>query len=249
MANREARCATREATIGDERAGFAQALRFQIAGRIEHFLHTGPTAWTFIADHHDITGHNFAQQNRLHRFILTLKHARGAMEFQDTFIDTCRFHNAAIGGQIAEENGQAAIFREGMRDIADDALRAVRIKFFIPAVLTESDLRRNTTRRCFEEGRDLLAIGAADIPLVKRIRQRWRMNGAALVVDQPAAIQLAQNAHNAAGAVHIFHMNIGDRWRDLAQNRHAARQAVNILHGEFNATLMRCCQQMQHRVG
>jgi hypothetical protein len=39
MADREARGAAREAAVGDQRAGLAEALRLQIAGRIEHFLH------------------------------------------------------------------------------------------------------------------------------------------------------------------------------------------------------------------
>ena len=68
-------------------------------------------------------------------------------------------------------------------------------------------------------------------------------------MKQPGAVQLAQNRHDAAGAMHVFHVHIGDGWRDLAQDRHMARQPVDIGHGEGHLALIGRGQQMQHGVG
>ena len=54
MADRQARRAAGEAAVGDQRAGLAEPLRLQIAGRIEHLLHAGPAARAFVADHHHV---------------------------------------------------------------------------------------------------------------------------------------------------------------------------------------------------
>ncbi len=75
------------------------------------------------------------------------------------------------------------------------------------------------------------------------------MHGWHFGMDQTSTVQLSENAHNATGAVNIFHMHISDRGRDLTQNRNQPRQAVDVFHGEINAALMGHCQQMQHRIG
>ena len=70
-----------------------------------------------------------------------------------------------------------------------------------------------------------------------------------LAVDQPRAVEFAEDAHDAAGAVHVLDMHVGDRGRDLAQHRHAARKPVDVGHGEVDLALMRGGEQMQHGVG
>ena len=68
-------------------------------------------------------------------------------------------------------------------------------------------------------------------------------------MNQTGAIELAEDRHHAAGAMHVFHVHVGDRGRDLAEHRHLARQPVDILHGEGDLALMRGGEQMQHGVG
>ena len=115
--------------------------------------------------------------------------------------------------------------------------------------MAEGDLRWNATGGCAIEFGNAFIIGTANVPTVKRFCYRFRMNRPALIIDQAAAIQLSENAHNATGAMDIFHMHIGDRWCHFAQDGHTAGQAINILHGEVNAAFMRGSEQMQDRVG
>ena len=52
---------------------------------------------------------------------------------------------------------------------------------------------------------------------------------------RPAAVELAQDRQDAAGAVHVLDVTSGADGRDLAQMRHAARQPVDVAHREVDA--------------
>ncbi len=68
-------------------------------------------------------------------------------------------------------------------------------------------------------------------------------------MQQAGAIQLAEDADDAAGAVHVFHVVLLRARRDLAQLRHFARQAVDVAHGEVDLAFLRGGQQVQNGVG
>ena len=53
---RQAGGAAGEAAVGDQRAGLAEALRLQVAGRVQHLLHAGAAARALVADHHHVAG-------------------------------------------------------------------------------------------------------------------------------------------------------------------------------------------------
>ena len=56
---------------------------------------------------------------------------------------------------------------------------------------------------------------------IERHGKRLCMHGRRIAIEQPSAIEFTQNAHDAAGAMHILDMNVRHRWRDLAQHRDA----------------------------
>jgi hypothetical protein len=69
------RSATGKPAVGDQRADLAQSLGFQVAGRVEHLLHTRPPSGTFIADHNHIAGLDLPHQNRCNRVFLAFHDA------------------------------------------------------------------------------------------------------------------------------------------------------------------------------
>jgi hypothetical protein len=69
-----------------------------------------------------------------------------------------------------------------------------------------------------------------------------------LAVDQAGAVELAEDGHDAAGAVHVLHVVLRSP-APPCQAGHAARDAVDVGHGEVDAGLLRRGQQVQHRVG
>lgn len=75
------------------------------------------------------------------------------------------------------------------------------------------------------------------------------MHRVGIAVDQTAALQLAENAHDAASAVHIFHVNVLLGGRDLRKARNLAGKTVDVFHGEIHPALVRGSQNMQHRIG
>jgi hypothetical protein len=56
VADRQARGAAGEAAVGEQRADLAQALRLQVRGRVEHFLHAGAALRAFVDHDHDVAG-------------------------------------------------------------------------------------------------------------------------------------------------------------------------------------------------
>ena len=88
MADGKSGRSARKAPVGDQRAGFAQAFRFDVARWIKHFLHAGAAARAFIADQGDIAGCDLAIENAVDRCILAFENARRAIETQNALIDT-----------------------------------------------------------------------------------------------------------------------------------------------------------------
>ena len=64
------------------------------------------------------------------------------------------------------------------------------------------------------------------------------MHHGQVAVQQAGPVQLAENAHHAAGAVHVFHMVFLGGRRHLAQARHLAAEPVDVLHGEVHAAFL-----------
>ena len=108
MADGEAGGAAGEAAIGEQRAGFAQSHRFQVAGRVEHFLHSGAAPGPFVADDDNVARFHFALQDAFHGGVLAFVNDGFASEFEDAFVHPGGFDDAAVFGDIAVEDGEAA---------------------------------------------------------------------------------------------------------------------------------------------
>ena len=65
--------------------------------------------------------------------------------------------------------------------------------------------------------------GPRHIPVIEDRTQRSPVDGGHIAMKQPRPIQLPQNRHHPAGAVHILHMEAVRCRCDLAQVRHAPR--------------------------
>src|SRR6202012_5321843 len=87
------------------------------------------------------------------------------------------------------------------------------------------------------------------VPAAERLAHVGAVHGGAVGVDQAGAVQLAQDGHDAAGAVHVLHVHIALGGGDLAQARGGARQPVDVGHGEGHAALVGRGQKVQHGVG
>ncbi len=168
MANRQTRCAAGEPAIGDQRAGFAEALGFEVAGRVQHFLHAGATFGAFIADDDDFAFFHLVCENTGHGIILTFIHASRAGEFEDAVVHASGFDDTALLSQIARENGKAAILTEGMFGTADHTVFTVIVNAVKTAALAESGLGGHAAGGRAEEGVCLWRELAGDVPIIQR---------------------------------------------------------------------------------
>ena len=79
--------------------------------------------------------------------------------------------------------------------------------------------------RCLRRGRRGRRGGCRSASIASPMRRR--VHGADVAVDEPGAVELAEDREDAAGAVHVLDVVVRRR-RDLADVRHPARQPVDV---------------------
>ena len=174
---------------------------------------------------------------------------RRALEHQQAVVHARCLHHATVERDVAHQHSQSALARERVVQGADAAFRAIGVEARPAGGLAESHLRGDAGGTSHVEGLDRLAGRAGDIPLVQRVLHGLAVNRGDVGVQLARPVQLAQNGHDAAGAVHIFDVVLVGVGRHLAQLRYVAREPVDIGHGEVDAGLMGHGQQMQDGVG
>ena len=249
MPDRQTGGAAGEAAVGDQCAGLAKSLGFQVAGRVQHLLHARPALGTLVADQDHVTCLDPVTQDRLDRSVLALEDPCRTREFQDRFIDTRCLDDATLLREIAVQHGQTAIPGVGVFDIADTAGSTVEVELGPLAVLAERDLCRYTagTGQVALTGRGLVVT--YHVPGIQSRAHGGAVHRVTVAVDQPAAIEFGEDADHAARTVHVFHVVLLGGRRDLAQVRHPPTHAIDVGHREIHRALVRCGQQVQHGIG
>ncbi len=121
-----------------------------------------------------------------------------------------------------------------MLDAADAAFSAVIVQAVPAGGLAEGFLGRDTRRTGKEEGLHRLVLGQGDVPLLDGFAQRATVYGGQVGVKQAATGQFTQDAEDATGTVHVFHVVLLDVRRHLAQLRHLARQGIDVAQVEVH---------------
>src|SRR5690606_26855358 len=250
VADDQTRRTTGEASVRQQSRGSAQAFRLQIRRGVEHFLHAGAALGAFVADDDDITGLDLVAENPFNRVFLAFEHASTTGKGENAFINTGRLHNAAVNGHVPVEHRQAAVLGVGVLDRADAAVLAVHVQFGVIGVLAEGFLAADVAGSRLVELFDLVRNrGIHDVPGLKGLAQGAASDVAYVKMQQVGTGQFGQNAQNAAGTMNVFDMVFVSGRSKLAQAGNTARQTVDVRHGEINASFLRSCQQVQHRVG
>jgi len=249
MADGQAGGAAGEAPVGKQGAFLAQAPGLQVAGGIEHFLHARAALGAFVADHHHVSGHHFIAQNAFHCRFLAFVNPRLAGEFENGFIHSGGFHDTAVFRQIAVEHGQAAILGIGVFQVTHAAVGAVQIQFRKAPILGEGHLGGYPTGGRLIELQDFPGSGTGHVIGVDGFAQGFQMHRARFPVDQPGPVQLGQNAHDAAGPMHVFHVIFLGSGGHLAEAGHLAGKPVDVLHGEIDPGFLSHGQEVEHRIG
>ena len=245
----QARGAPREASVCDKGAGLAQPLRFQVAGGIEHLLHTGAATGPFIADHHNGTRLHTVIEDVVHRGLLAFAHMGPALEHKYRVVDAGGLDDTAIGGDVAIEHREAAFETVGVLDGPNATVGPVGVEARPAGVLAERHLGGDAGRTGLEEVADGLRGGAGQIPGIQGFPECRGVNGGQVHVEQPCAVELTENSHDPAGTVDIFDMVVRGVGRHLAQLGNLAGQAIDIRHGEIHLGFLGRCQQVKNGVG
>ena len=175
VADRQARGAAREAPVGDQRAGLAEALRFQVAGRVEHLLHArARRAGLRSGSPPRRRPATLPPRMPSHRRVLALEHARRAGELQDALVDArpssrCSRPRARLPYSTARPPSlrEGVLARRGCTPVSRSRSSSSQ-----RAVLAEGGLRRHAARRGAEEVAHRLARRCASTS--QRVERRRR---------------------------------------------------------------------------
>ena len=250
MADGKAGGAAAETAVGEEGAFLPQVDGLQVGSRIQHFLHAGAAAGTFVGDDDDVAALHLSAQDAVTGRFLGIEDLRRAGELPDGSIDTGRLHDAAVLGDVAAEHSQSAVLRIGVSDGPDAAVLPVGVQLLVIGFLG-AHLRRELAGRCAAvELQGLLRhVGRLDGIAVNLFREGHSVHPVKGGIDQTAASQFPQDRDHAAGAVHVLYMICCRIGRHLADARHPTGEFVDIGHREVHAGLLGDGQQVQDRVG
>ena len=109
----------REAAIGDQSHAFAESRAHDVGGGREHFLHAGSATGTLVADDHAVASLDHALEDAVAGFFLGFEDHGWTAELEHVRGHTGLLHHGATFGEVAVENGQAAIGGVGVLDRAD----------------------------------------------------------------------------------------------------------------------------------
>src|SRR5207253_1494988 len=113
-------CGAGESAVGDEAHTLAEASAHDIGGGCEHLLHAGAAARAFVADDDDVAGFDFVFEDAGGGGFFGFENHGGAFELVHGGMHGAGFQNGAIGGEVAEEDGEAALLAVGIVEGADD---------------------------------------------------------------------------------------------------------------------------------
>lgn len=136
-----------------------------------------------------------------------------------------------------------------MFDVVNATLGRVDVKRLPPFGLREGLRGPLAAGRSVEEfDGDLGGFRPADVPAAQPGVHVLRVDGVDLLVQQPAAAELAEDCRDAAGPVNVLHqeMAVGGH---LADAWHPLREFVDVGHLEVHLGLAGGREQMKHRVG
>ena len=249
MADRQARGAAGEAAVGDQRAGFAEALRLDVARRVEHFLHARPAARPLVADDDDVAGDDFAGENAARRVVLALEHFRRPFELQHAGVDAGGLDDAAVEREVALQHREAAVLRIGVIEVADDALLTILVERLPARRLAECDLGRHAAGRGGKEFARRLRGAALEVPARQGLIERLGVDHLDVAVEQMGAVEFAENAHDAAGAMDVLDVDVGTDGATLhSTGTRRDRRSMSTMV-KSSSRLIGGGEQVQHGVG
>ena len=249
MTDGKAGGATGEAAISEQRAFGTEAHGFEVAGRIEHFLHARPAFRPFVANNDNVARFDFAFENTVHGGVLAFVNDSFAAECVDACVHSGGFNDAAVFGDVAVEDGKAAVLRVGVVNVADAAIRAVIIHAVVTAVLREGSLAAQSGGACLVEFTNFRGRVAGQVVAVNGVLQGCTVHGWHVGTDEACAREFGEDVHDAASAVHVFDVVFGLVRRNFAQLRDAARQGINVFHRVGDVRFLRGGEQVQNGVG
>src|SRR5262249_53560437 len=98
------RCAAAETAIGDQCTRFAELLRFQIRGRVQHLLHTRSALRSLVTNDHDVALLDAVVEDGGASILLRFEDPGRPFEAPDRRIHAGGLHDAAVLRQVAVQH-------------------------------------------------------------------------------------------------------------------------------------------------
>ena len=238
-----------EPAVGDQCAGFAQALGLEITGGVQHFLHARAAPRPLVADNNHSARADPVFKDIGYRGFLAFADMRRAGKRQDAVVHARGFYHAAVLCDVAKQHCQTPFLGIGVFHIPHAASGTIEVQAGPSGCLAEGLLGGNTAGSCGKQLLGRIVLGGGNIPVRECLRHGAAVHRAGVGINQSAPGQLAQNRHYATRPVNVLHMVKRCTGSDLAQLRHPAAQHVDVGHGKIDPGFLGCRQQVQDGVG
>ena len=163
-------------------------------------------------------------------------------------MDAGGLDDASALSEVAIEHRQPPVSAVSGTDGSNAPTHAISVQLRVAAALGERDLRSNTRRGGAKERMHSGIHCTHHIPAFEGVSQGGRVHCRHRCMEQLCTIELTQNSHHAARAMHVLQVQCAGG-SDLAERGHPSGESVDVLHREIDAAFLSGGQQMQDRIG
>ena len=158
-------------------------------------------------------------------------------------------HHAAVRGEVATQHGQTAFGDGRMIDVVNRAVHTVAVEG-----VEQRGMRPRIRGHDVTRGRQIHLLGflgagiTHDVPVVEFVLKRLVIDGMHVAVQLAGTVELAENASDATGAMHVGDLPFAGR-RSLADAGHGVGDALDVVKREVHVGGLRHGEDMQHCIG
>ena len=179
------------------------------------------------------------REDLLDGLLLRLADDGRALEGPDGLVDAGRLHDAAVDGEVAAQDREAAVLGVGVLDVADAAARGVRVQGLPALGLGEGLGGADAAGGRVPQLDGLGGRGAAaDVPGLQPVGEGRAVDGVHVLVEQArrgAARRGGRGCRRRGARPPCSTCRPGDVRGDLGQARHPARDLVDVGQAEVDA--------------
>ena len=237
------------AAVGQHGDLLADTLALDERRWVQHLLHARAALRALVTDDQRHTGLQSVVEDDLDGLFLGFDDQCRSTEGPNLLRHTGGLHHAAVRGEVATQHGQTAFGDGRMIDVVNRAVHTVAVEG-----VEQRGMRPRIRGHDVTRGRQIHLLGflgagiTHDVPVVEFVLKRLVIDGMHVAVQLAGTVELAENASDATGAMHVGDLPFAGR-RSLADAGHGVGYALDVVKREVHVGGLRHGEDMQHCIG